>query len=146
VNGVSVLEGDVTSAFTTLKTADYPKVLRWRRFIDVADDVNLQLGSLQITSPEAARGCFPYRLAKFGDIPGCTPAPLRFVRDSCKVPSGPGFNGSITLGFRGNDCPFEQRVRNFQQVQVRAGKGPRRMRGSVVVALQALSWPLGRCT
>ena len=53
------MEGDLTSAFTILKTADYPKMLRWRRFIDVADDISLQLGSLQITSPKAAQGCFP---------------------------------------------------------------------------------------
>ncbi len=83
VSGVSVLEGDVASAFTILKTADYPKLLRWRRFIDVADNVNLQLGSLQITSPKAAMACFPYRMAKFGDIPPCEPAPL--VSRSTKV-------------------------------------------------------------
>jgi len=119
-NGVSVLEGDVTSAFTTLKTADYPKVLKWRRFIDVADDINLQLGSLQITSPKAAMGCFAYRMAKFGDIPPCNTAPIRHVRDSCRLPKT-AVNGSIVLGFRSNECSFEQRFENFQDAGAIAG-------------------------
>lgn len=119
---MSVLEGDVTTAFTTLKTADYPKVLRWRRYIDVAEDINLQLGVLQVTGPKAATGCFPYRMAKFGDIPPCEAAPIRYVRDSCREPPPEmDTEGAILLGFRSNECSFEQRFQNFQTVNAVAG-------------------------
>ena len=61
-------------------------------------------------------------MAKFGDIPPCEPAPIRYVRDSCREPPPEmDTEGAILLGFRSNECSFEQRFLNFQTVNAVAG-------------------------
>eukprot|EP00750_Incisomonas_marina_P013709 INCI17525.6.p1 GENE.INCI17525.6~~INCI17525.6.p1 ORF type:complete len:465 (-),score=79.00 INCI17525.6:108-1460(-) len=115
---------DLQAAFDVLKDAAFPKKLRWRRLIDLSEDLTIQLGSLQLFGPaEAISGCLPYRIAKFGEAPVCDEAPLIDLGYACDPinaqelwPPYGDVHGAMALLWRDTTCSFLEKTERAQQI------------------------------
>ena len=121
VNEESVLELETfNDVFQVIKNALWPKTLLWRRRKPLGpDDIEQQLGVMQVLSPEIAEGCFPYRLAEFGELPSCGTYPLYIASDRVGCTyfedgiMGRAANGSAVIVQRGY-CSFGDKIKYAQ--------------------------------